>query len=76
MSEAKRTDDSFVIQLMPSECVFDGNSNPPVYSDNRDQEYATGTKIRVKVLGIRAEVGQMYGIATIKEVSSMIYGKA
>ncbi|KAL9056163.1 MAG: hypothetical protein Q9162_003124 [Coniocarpon cinnabarinum] len=53
--------------LMPSEFKFDGNANPPHFTNNADTIYENGSRIRIKVLGVRAEVGQMYGIATIKE---------
>ena len=55
---------------MPSEFKFDGNANPPHFTNNADTMYESGSRIRVKVMGVRAEVGQMYGIATIKEVSN------
>ncbi|KAL2352344.1 putative DNA-directed RNA polymerase II, partial [Cryomyces antarcticus] len=53
--------------MIPAEIVFDGNATPPQFTDNADQVIEKGTHIRVKIVGIRAEVGQMYAIATIKE---------
>lgn len=55
--------------MIPSEIKFDGNATPPQFTDNADQVIERGTHIRVKIIGIRGEVGQMYAIATIKEVS-------
>jgi DNA-directed RNA polymerase II subunit RPB7 len=55
--------------MIPSEIKFDGNATPPQFTDNADQVIEKGTQIRVKIKGIRGEVGQMYAIATIKEVS-------
>jgi len=55
--------------MIPSEIKFDGNATPPQFTDNGDQVIEKGTQIRVKIKGIRGEVGQMYAIATIKEVS-------
>jgi hypothetical protein len=54
--------------MIPSEIKFDGNATPPQFTDNADQVIEKGTQIRVKIKGIRGEVGQMYAIATIKEV--------
>jgi hypothetical protein len=54
-------------QMIPSDIKFDGNATPPQFTDNADQVIERGTHIRVKIKGIRGEVGQMYAIATIKE---------
>lgn len=54
--------------MIPSDIKFDGNATPPQFTDNADQVIEKGTQIRVKIKGIRGEVGQMYAIATIKEV--------
>ncbi|THW39361.1 putative DNA-directed RNA polymerase II [Aureobasidium pullulans] len=53
--------------MIPSDIKFDGNATPPQFTDNADQVIERGTHIRVKIKGIRGEVGQMYAIATIKE---------
>ena len=53
--------------MIPSDIKFDGNATPPNFTDNADQVIERGTHIRVKIKGIRGEVGQMYAIATIKE---------
>lgn len=55
-------------QMIPSDIKFDGNATPPQFTDNGSQVIEKGTHIRVKIKGIRGEVGQMYAIATIKEV--------
>jgi len=60
--------------MIPSEIKFDGNATPPQFTDNGDQVIEKGTQIRVKIKGIRGEVGQMYAIATIKEVSVQGFG--
>ncbi|KAI4730432.1 hypothetical protein E4T49_01790 [Aureobasidium sp. EXF-10728] len=54
-------------EMIPSDIKFDGNATPPQFTDNADQVIERGTHIRVKIKGIRGEVGQMYAIATIKE---------
>lgn len=57
-------------QMIPSEIKFDGNATPPQWTDNGDQIIEKDTKIRIKIKGLRVEMGTMYAIATIKEVSS------
>lgn len=53
--------------MIPSDIKYDGNATPPQWTDNRDQVIETGTHIRIKIRGTRAEMGKMYAIATIKE---------
>ena len=54
--------------LIPKEYDFDGNATPPQFANNEEGLIIeNGTKVRVKVMGVRAEVGVMYGIGTIKE---------
>jgi len=53
--------------MIPSDIKFDGNATPPQFTDNADQVIERGTHIRIKLKGIRGEVGQMFAIATIKE---------
>ncbi len=55
-------------QMMPSDIKYDGNATPPQFTDNKSEVIEKGTHIRIKVKGIRGEVGQMYAIATINEV--------
>jgi len=54
--------------MMPSDIKYDGNATPPQFTDNKSEVIEKGTHIRIKVKGIRGEVGQMYAIATINEV--------
>ena len=56
-------------QMIPSDMKFDGNATPPQFTSNGDSVVEKGTHVRVKIKGIRGEVGQMYAIATIKEAS-------
>lgn len=53
--------------MIPSSIKYDGNATPPQWTDNADQVIEKGTHIRVKIKGIRTELGNMYAIATIKE---------
>ncbi|KAI9663690.1 MAG: DNA-directed RNA polymerase II subunit [Bathelium mastoideum] len=54
-------------QSIPSDLKFDGNATPPQFTDNAGQIIERGTHIRVKLVGIRTEVNQMFAVATIKE---------
>jgi len=54
--------------MIPSDIKYDPNATPPQFTDNGDQVIEKGTQVRLKLKGIRAEVGSMYAIATIKEV--------
>ncbi|KAF2836504.1 DNA-directed RNA polymerase II 19 kDa polypeptide [Patellaria atrata CBS 101060] len=59
---------AFVAKTMiPSDIKFDGNATPAQWTDNADQVIEKGTHIRLKVKGIRVELGSMFAIATIKE---------
>lgn len=53
--------------MISSSIKYDGNATPPQFTNNDDQVIEKGTHIRVKLKGVRSEVGQMYAIATIKE---------
>lgn len=54
--------------MIPADIKFDGNAAPPQWTDNADQVIEKGSHVRVKIKGIRSELGNMYAIATIKEV--------
>ena len=58
------------LKSIPSDLKFDGNATPPQFTDNAGQIIERGTHIRVKLVGIRTEVNQMFAVATIKEVRS------
>lgn len=55
--------------MIPTDFAFDGNSTPPQFANAQGEKIEPGTRVRLKMLGVRAEVGAMYGIGTIKEVS-------
>lgn len=51
---------------------YDANATPPSFIESTDGgmiEVSNNTKVRVRIRGIRAEVGQMWAIATINDVS-------
>ncbi|KAL6869058.1 DNA-directed RNA polymerase II subunit [Amphichorda felina] len=53
--------------LIPSEIQWDPNATPPQYTNNEDTVIEPGTHVRVKILGTRSEVGEMWAIGSIKE---------
>ena len=56
------------MKSIPSDLKYDGNATPPQFTDNAGQIIERGTHIRIKLVGIRTELGQMFAVATIKEV--------
>jgi DNA-directed RNA polymerase II subunit RPB7 len=46
---------------------FDPNATPPEYTDGDDTHIKVGTHVRIKVMGTRAEVGELWAIGSIKE---------
>lgn len=52
--------------LIPNDMVFNPSANPPSYS-SEDQSIEKGSRIRLKIVGVRADVGKMYAIGSIKE---------
>lgn len=55
---------------MSSDFKFDGNATPPNFTDSVGLKIEKGSRVRLKIMGMRAEIGDMYAIATINEVSS------
>ncbi|MCJ1295400.1 hypothetical protein MMC34_006962 [Xylographa carneopallida] len=53
--------------LIPSDIKWDPNATPPQYTDNGDQVIEKGTHLRIKLIGIRGDVGSMFAIGSIKE---------
>jgi len=53
--------------LIPGDIKFDPNATPPQFTNNEDSVIEVGTHVRVKLIGTRAEVGDMYAIASIRE---------
>ncbi|KAL8663752.1 MAG: hypothetical protein Q9202_003566 [Teloschistes flavicans] len=53
--------------LIPSEIKWDPNATPPQYTDNRDQVIEKGTHLRIKIIGTRSDVANMFAIGSIKE---------
>ncbi|KAL7274929.1 DNA-directed RNA polymerase II subunit [Rhizina undulata] len=57
------------IHMIPSDIKFDATANPPQFTDNADQIITKGSHIRIKIIGIRSDVGKMNAIGSIKEAS-------
>ena len=53
--------------MIPSQIKYDANATPPQFTDNEDYRIEPGTHIRVKIMGTRSEVGEMWAIGTINE---------
>lgn len=61
-----------VWQFIPADIKFDANATPPQYTDNGDQVIEKGTQIRIKIMGTRSDVGKIFAIGSIKEVSKIL----
>lgn len=53
-------------RLLPSDMEFNPTANPPSYV-SEEQTIEKGSRVRLKIVGVRADVGQMFAIGTIKE---------
>src|SRR4051794_17445934 len=53
--------------MIPSQTRYDPNATPPQFTDNEDYRIEPGTHIRVKIMGTRTEVGEMWAIGTVNE---------
>lgn len=50
---------------MPDEIRYDGSASPPQFTNNADIVIENGTHVRVRILGLRTEVGGMRAVGTI-----------
>ncbi|KAK3330416.1 RNA polymerase Rpb7 [Apodospora peruviana] len=50
---------------VPAELQYDANATPPQYTNNADMVIEVGTHVRLRIMGIRTEVNQLYAIGTI-----------
>ncbi|KAK7757713.1 DNA-directed RNA polymerase II subunit [Diatrype stigma] len=53
--------------LIPTDIKWDPNATPPQFTNNDDIVIEVTTHVRVKILGTRAEVGELWAIGSIKE---------
>lgn len=54
-------------QSIPKTCVYDANATPPQFTDHEGLTIEPGTHIRLKLIGIRTEVTEMWAVGTINE---------
>ena len=60
---------------MPPKMKYDGNATPPSFVEHTETgpvEVTPLSQVRVRLRGIRAEVGAMFAIATINDVSPLV----
>ncbi|KAK7741340.1 DNA-directed RNA polymerase II subunit [Diaporthe eres] len=53
--------------LMPKTCKYDANATPPQFTDHEGLTIESGSHVRVKIAGIRNEVGEIRAIGSINE---------
>ena len=53
--------------MIPSDIKWDPNATPPQFTNNEDMVIEPQTHVRVKIIGTRTEVGEMWAIGSIKE---------
>lgn len=52
--------------LIPTNMTFNPTANPPAFV-SEDQSIEKGSNIRLKIVGVRADVGKIFAIGSIKE---------
>jgi DNA-directed RNA polymerase II subunit RPB7 len=50
---------------MPDEISYDANATPPQFTNHADMVIEPGTHVRIKIIGLRAEVNNMWAIGSI-----------
>ncbi|KAL2259377.1 hypothetical protein VTK26DRAFT_6967 [Humicola hyalothermophila] len=51
--------------LIPPEIQYDASSTPAQFTNNADIVIEQGTHVRIKIIGMRTEVGEMWAIGSI-----------
>ncbi|KAK0718922.1 RNA polymerase Rpb7 [Apiosordaria backusii] len=51
--------------LIPDEITYDANATPPQYTNHSDIVIEPGTHVRIKIIGLRTGVGEMFAIGKI-----------
>lgn len=54
-------------QLIPSDIRWEPNATPPQFTNNEDSVIEPGTHVRIKIINMRSDIGEMYAVGTIKE---------
>jgi DNA-directed RNA polymerase subunit E'/Rpb7 len=55
------------LQMIPSDITFDGQASPPHWSNKEGDVIEKGTHVRVRLKGVRPNLGSLFAIATINE---------
>jgi len=53
--------------MIPPDIRWDPSATPPQYTNNSDQVIEKGTQLRLKIMGVRSDVANMYAVGTIRE---------
>ncbi|KAL9619547.1 MAG: hypothetical protein Q9160_005823 [Pyrenula sp. 1 TL-2023] len=54
-------------QLIPADIKWDGDATPPQYTNGADEVIEKGSAIRLKIIGLRSDIAQIYAIGSISE---------
>lgn len=52
---------------IPADIKYDAQATPPQWTDHADQIIENGTQIRLRIKGIRTEMGSLFAIGGIRE---------
>ncbi|KAL9109078.1 MAG: hypothetical protein Q9227_006169 [Pyrenula ochraceoflavens] len=53
--------------LIPGDIKYDGDATPPQWTNGADETIEKGTAIRVKIIGLRSDVGQINAVGSITD---------
>lgn len=56
-----------MIKMIPAQLKYSVEGSTPSFTDNSDQIVEKGTQVRLRIKGIRGEIGQMFAIGSIRE---------
>lgn len=54
-------------QMMPEDVKYQQNATIPMFTNNEDFTLEKGTQVRLRIRGLRSEVGNLYGIGTMAQ---------
>ncbi|KAK1058971.1 DNA-directed RNA polymerase II subunit [Friedmanniomyces endolithicus] len=60
-------DESLGEYMIPAELKYTVEGSTPSFTDNDDQTIERSSQVRLRIKGIRGEMGQMYAIGSIRE---------
>lgn len=53
--------------MMPEDVKYQQNATIPMFTNNEDFTLEKGTQVRLRIRGLRSEVGNLYGIGTMAQ---------